>query len=152
MEYFCLLDQMCNLWYYTFRAHFNRPTNYVDIKNDCPEMLVPYTILSIYVTHRSQFIIITHTQLEKMLHFPGIWSKISLQFDKISHHFFMYFFIISTKIPSSGKIFREWDFQIPHFFQACIHTSAAIAIYCYTLGLVINKFKMSLLCLYSHCS
>ena len=48
--------------------------------------------------------------------FPGNmvqnFPSVSL-YDKISHHFFKYFFILLTKIS------REWDSQIPNFFQAC---------------------------------
>ena len=48
-----------------------------------------------------------------MLHFPGIWSKISFQYYKIPHHFFMYFFILlTTNCPSLIKFPRN---EIPRF-------------------------------------
>ena len=68
----------------------------------------------------SNYLVLHNSLLQKMVHFPGIWSKISLQFDKISHHFFMYFLILLTKISLQWQNFLGMRFPDSTLFPGMV--------------------------------
>ena len=85
---------------------------------------VPYVFLTFSQTLHTMFWLNEKPAcpVVKNATFPGNMVQVSLQYEKLSHHFFVYFFILlATNFPPVAKFPGNEITRFHTFFQACLH-------------------------------